>query len=93
MITVRIQKVSVCFLYPVMEMTEVVVLREKKCYIEKKKEADTMMSIAKPREQAFVLSSKKANTFLNQNNKQFKNARAKFEKFNKQKSHSIAKNK
>ena len=76
-----------------MKMTEVVAVSEKKSYIANKKEVDTMIPVAKPREQAFVLSSKKANVFLEQNNSQFKNAMAKFEKFNKQKGHSIAKNK
>ena len=76
-----------------MKLTEVVAVNEEKSNSTNKKEVDTMMSVAKPRERAFVLSSKKANVFLKQNNSQFKNAMAKFEKFNKQKGHSIVKNK
>ena len=50
-----------------MKLTEVVAVNEEKSYSTNKKEVDTMMSVAKPRERAFVLSSKKANVFLKQN--------------------------
>ena len=57
-----------------------------------KKEENTMASITKPTEQAFVLSSHMSEKFLKQDNSQFKNIMAKFERYTK-KSHSISKKK
>ena len=65
-------------------------MREEKVY--EKKEEDTMATITKPTGCAFILSEKKADTFLKQDNGQFKNIMAKFEKFTK-KSHSISEKK
>lgn len=54
------------------------------------KEENTMSAITKPTERAFVLNPQKASAFLKQDNSQFKNIMAKFEKYTK-KSHSISK--
>lgn len=49
-----------------------------------------MAAITKPTEHAFVLSAKKSDDFLKQDNSQFRNIMAKFERYTK-KNHSISK--
>lgn len=56
------------------------------------KEENTMAAITKPTEQAFVLSNHMSEKFLKQDNSQFRNIMAKFERYTK-KSHSISKKK
>lgn len=51
------------------------------------KEEDAMAAMSKPTECAFVLNPQKADAFLKQDNSQFKNIMAKFERFTKN-SHS-----
>ena len=60
---------------------------EEKVYYEEK-EDNTMAAMNKPTECAFVLNPQKADAFLKQDNSQFKNIMAKFEKFTR-KGHSI----
>jgi hypothetical protein len=47
-----------------------------------------MATITKPIKQAFVLSSQKADAFLKQDNRKFKNAMEKYKKFQKQSRYS-----
>ena len=61
---------------------------EDKSYTEK--EENAMAAITKPTEHAFVLSAKKSDDFLKQDNSQFRNIMAKFERYTK-KNHSISK--
>lgn len=54
-----------------------------------KKGENIMSAATKPTEKAFVLSSKKADVFLKQDNRQFRNLMSKFEKYTKTR-HSIS---
>ncbi|KSV58823.1 hypothetical protein [Acetivibrio ethanolgignens] len=57
----------------------------------KEKEEDTMAALTKPTNKAFVLNPKKSEAFLKQDNSQFKNVMAKFEKFTKKESRGTSK--
>jgi hypothetical protein len=55
------------------------------------KEVDTMATIKKTVENAFVLSPQRVDAFLKQDNEKFKNAMERFKKHQKQSRHSNAK--
>lgn len=56
------------------------------------KEENTMAAITKPTDRAFVLSERKSDIFLKQDNSQFRSIMAKFERYTK-KSHGVSKEK
>lgn len=74
-------------LSPALDEGSLNVVNEERLHTEK--EGNTMTVITKPTDQAFVLNAKKSETFLKQDNSQFRSIMAKFEKYTG-KSHGIS---
>ena len=68
---IEIQKITVCFLYLVMRMIEVIVIskKDRKCYITNEKEEKYMAVLAKPINKIAVIKERESRDFVRKFNK------------------------